>query len=438
MNNNMKTIIIIGFALFATFFGAGNLIFPPSIGIAAGDQWFTALIAFILSGIVLPMCTFIAVSQADGTEESIAKELGPLFSKVFVAAIMICGTIIIVLPRTAAVTYEIGITPFLPNVPPVIISAIFFLIVIYFAINPTTVMDKIGTFLTPVLLVMMGIIVFKGIFAPIGAPAALGATHVFKSSFVNGYQTLDALGAMGFSGAIMAAIIGKGYTDIKAQKRIALGCAGVAALGLLIIYGGLLYIGATGTSMFPADIEKTALLKGLVQKLLGNVGTTILAFAVIFACLTTAIGASAGAACFFERISDKRIPYKTSIIVMAAIGVLISTLKVEQIVNMAVPILLIVYPVVIVLVLLGIIKEKLPKYRKGIYRGAVYATLAVSVTEVLPMMGIKIEVLTKLVSSLPFANLGFSWLTPAVLCAILGWLLIKDKHDVSTDAKNAV
>lgn len=30
--------IIAGFALFATFFGAGNLIFPPDIGLHTGNQ----------------------------------------------------------------------------------------------------------------------------------------------------------------------------------------------------------------------------------------------------------------------------------------------------------------------------------------------------------------------------------------------------------------
>ena len=75
MNKNMQNIIIIGFALFASFFGAGNLIFPPSIGIIAGNQWLIALAAFVLSGIILPLCSFLAVSKADGTEESIAKEL---------------------------------------------------------------------------------------------------------------------------------------------------------------------------------------------------------------------------------------------------------------------------------------------------------------------------------------------------------------------------
>lgn len=434
MNKNLN-IVIVGFALFASFFGAGNLIFPPSIGISAGNQWFTALLAFVLSGIILPLCSFIAVSRADGTEESIAKELGPRFSKVFVGIIMLCGSIIIVIPRTAATTYEIGITPFFPNVPPLIVSLIFFAIVLFFSINQSSVIDKIGKYLTPVLIVMMAIIVVKGIFSPIGTPADLGATNVFKNSFTAGYQTLDAIGALAFSGAIISAIVGKGYKEVEEQRRVAFLCAMIAGVLLLFIYGGLLYIGATGTDVFPQDIEKTALLIGLVNKLLGSAGSIILSLGVIFACLTTAIGAMAGAAGFFERVTNHRISYKKIVIISSILGVIISTLKVEQIVNLAGPILAIIYPVLIVLIIFGMFNKFLPKHKKGIYVGAVYTTLVISILETLPAFGIEIEVIVNLISELPLASMGFSWIIPAVIGGLVGWFSYKNKAAEVIDSK---
>ncbi|MCQ1530666.1 branched-chain amino acid transport system II carrier protein, partial [Lutispora saccharofermentans] len=432
---NMQNIIIIGFALFASFFGAGNLIFPPSIGIIAGNQWLIALAAFVLSGIILPLCSFLAVSKADGTEESIAKELGPIFSKVFVGIIMLCGSILIVIPRTAATTYEIGITPFLPNIPQFIVSLIYFAIVVFFSINQSSAIDKIGKYLTPVLIVMMAIIVIKGIITPIGTPADLGATNVFKNSFIAGYQTLDAIGALAFSGAIISAIEGKEYADIKERRKIAFSCAMVAGLGLLIIYGGLLYIGATGTDLFPADVEKTALLTGLVNKLLGNTGTTILSLAVTFACLTTAIGAMAGAAGFFERVTNHRIKYKKIVIISAIIGVIISSLKVEQIANLAGPLLSIIYPVLIVLIIFGMFNQFLPKTKKGLYAGAVYTTLIISILETLPAFGIKIGTVGNLIAKLPLASIGFSWIIPAIIGGFAGWLLYKNKWVESADSE---
>lgn len=50
-----KDIITCGFALFAIFFGAGNLIFPPYLGVLAGDRWYGAIIGFLLTDPALPV-----------------------------------------------------------------------------------------------------------------------------------------------------------------------------------------------------------------------------------------------------------------------------------------------------------------------------------------------------------------------------------------------
>lgn len=47
--------IIAGFALFATFFGAGNLIFPPDIGLHTGNQWVLGSLGLLATGIILPI-----------------------------------------------------------------------------------------------------------------------------------------------------------------------------------------------------------------------------------------------------------------------------------------------------------------------------------------------------------------------------------------------
>ena len=35
----VKDILILGFAFFATYFGAGNLIFPPQLGLVSGSSY---------------------------------------------------------------------------------------------------------------------------------------------------------------------------------------------------------------------------------------------------------------------------------------------------------------------------------------------------------------------------------------------------------------
>ena len=38
---------IVGLALFATIFGAGNLVFPPILGLTAGTEWVAATLGLL-------------------------------------------------------------------------------------------------------------------------------------------------------------------------------------------------------------------------------------------------------------------------------------------------------------------------------------------------------------------------------------------------------
>ena len=60
----MKDVVVVGFAMFAIFFGAGNLIFPPYLGMLAGRQWFVGFLCFILAdaGLVLQI-PFLRISS---------------------------------------------------------------------------------------------------------------------------------------------------------------------------------------------------------------------------------------------------------------------------------------------------------------------------------------------------------------------------------------
>jgi LIVCS family branched-chain amino acid:cation transporter len=423
MNKNLASVLIFGFALFSSFFGAGNLIFPPAIGLAAGESWFLALLGFVVSGVLLPVCAFLAVFRSGGTEEGVAKEMGRAFAVTFGTMIMFSG-VFIAIPRTAGTTYEIGTTSLLGEIPPLYSALVFFIIVLYFVINQSTAIEKLGKYITPFLVVMMGIIVVKGIFSPIGTPLDMGIANAFRKGFTDGYQTLDLLGGFLFSGAIIAAIIGRGYDTSQSQIRIVAGCAAVTCLGLIFVYGGLLYIGATGSAIFEAGTERTALLVGLIRNLLQETGHYILAFAVIFACLTTAIGATTGISLFFSRVSNGVLSYKVNAVATCLIGLFLSTNnRVDEIVSYAVPFLLIMYPVAIVLVFLAFCKASF--INRGTYLGAVYGTLLLSVIETLPMFGLTPEYATRFIQIMPFSHMGFAWTLPALICGGVGTFAYK-------------
>ena len=64
MQSKNKEILVMGFALFAMFFGAGNVIFPPYIGIMTGSDWFKALLGFTITGMGMPLLGLLATFRA--------------------------------------------------------------------------------------------------------------------------------------------------------------------------------------------------------------------------------------------------------------------------------------------------------------------------------------------------------------------------------------
>lgn len=61
-----RQVITVGFMLFAMFFGAGNLIFPPVVGYNSGDYFWTAMLGFILTAVGLPLVASATAAISDG------------------------------------------------------------------------------------------------------------------------------------------------------------------------------------------------------------------------------------------------------------------------------------------------------------------------------------------------------------------------------------
>ncbi|HSP83958.1 MAG TPA: branched-chain amino acid transport system II carrier protein, partial [Gillisia sp.] len=62
-----KESLIVGFALFALFFGAGNLILPPFLGFFAGTKWYLVAFGFALSAVGLPLLGIFAHARIQGS-----------------------------------------------------------------------------------------------------------------------------------------------------------------------------------------------------------------------------------------------------------------------------------------------------------------------------------------------------------------------------------
>lgn len=411
---------VLGAALFAMFFGAGNLIFPPFLGLLAGNKWNWSMLGFLITGIGLPLLGIIASAKAGGDVNKLGNRVSPLFSKFLGITVVLAIGPLLAIPRTGATAYEMAILPTMPNISPILFAIIYFGASLFFAIKPNNVMDRIAKILTPTLLIILGAIIVRGIFDPMGMPISEDLAKPFSDGFITGYQTMDALASILFGSMVTLSLLESGYTDPKEQIKMTKKAGLIAVGGLTIVYGGLGYLGATGGSLFPKDITKVDLIMNIANNSLHRYGQIGLGVVVALACLTTTIGLTATVGQYFSNISKGKLKYKWIVIGTTIFSALMSVRGVESIIKFSEPILVFMYPVVIVMILLTVLSKDKPN--KNIYRHAIYATLIVSTLEILNRFGIWSYV-TQIIKYLPLASWGLPWVVPAILGGIIGSIL---------------
>lgn len=436
MNRKMTDLIVVGFALFSMFLGAGNLIFPPYLGLHAGETWLPALIGFLLTGVGLPLMTVYATLRSGGTIMTLARYVGRPFGRLLGLIVVLSIGPMFAIPRTAATTYEVGVATIVPSVPIEVSSVVFFVIVWALTINRSKVVDRLGKYLTPFLLLTLFAIVVAAVINPIGTPgAAAEPAYNFAGGFTEGYQTMDALAASMFAGVALSNIVARGYNNREEQLSMSIRCGVIAAVLLGLVYCGLTYGGAGATGAFPADIDRSALLIGMTSGLLGSIGAYCLSIAVILACLTTAIGLTVTTGEYFNELSGGKLSYKLVVTLTVIAALLISVLGVTTIINLAVPFLNMVYPVLMALVICNCLDRFIPN--KNAYIGALIGAFLISFIDGLSAVGSLgisaswIDSLLEFKANLPLASFGLSWVIPAVVLAIVCSFIPRKKQDAA-------
>ena len=420
--NNTKETLVSAFALFSLFFGAGNLILPPFIGFNAGDWWWLMAIGFCLSAIVIPILGIFAHAKLQGTIFDFGKKVSNTFSLVFSLLIYLIA-VILPSPRTASVTHEIGIAPFF-DVLPIYTSIVYFSLVLVFVLNRSKILNILGKYLTPaillILLTIIGICVFTFDFT--FEPSTI--SNPFTDGILEGYQTFDALAAIVVGGVLIISINLKNKDISYTDRRALIRNAGIfAGLGLLLVYGGLILTGALMHTSFDADINRTDLLSGISRTLLGNAGSKILSILVSLACLTTAIGVITGTADFIKsRFNNSSKAYTITAIVCCALGVLMGQFNVDYIIAVAIPALMFIYPITIILILLNVLPDKYTTPK--VFRAVVYTTILFSVPDFLNSIGIT-SVANFTAEYLPLSQFSLAWVLPAAIALIIGNLAHK-------------
>ncbi|SMB92890.1 branched-chain amino acid:cation transporter, LIVCS family [Desulfonispora thiosulfatigenes DSM 11270] len=428
MKLGKKDILITGLALLAMFLGAGNLIFPPKLGLQAGGSFWPAIFGFIITGVGLPLLGVTAVAKAGGDLELLANRVNPLFSKIITTIVILSIGPMLAIPRTAATTFEVGVAPFLGTTDPATVkmalavtTLIFFLITLLFVLKPTKILDSVGSILTPFLILFLGIIIFKGISSPLGVASKATLVSPFTKGFLEGYNTMDALASVIFGLAIANSIKGKGIEDKKEVAKVTISAGIIAAIGLSAIYLGISYIGSTTGTLFTGD-NPGQLLSFVVDSLLGSTGKLVLALTMALACLTTSIGLVASCGSFFNRLTKGKVSYNTICIITVLISAILANMGLSKILEVSAPLLVTVYPIIIVLVVISLF-DGLFKGNRAVYIISITGTVILSLTNLIysigTNMGLNLNFIKNALSVLPLYDKGLEWIIPAFLLALV-------------------
>ena len=438
-------ILTVGLMMFSIFFGAGNLIFPPALGQAAGSNSIIAMMGFLVTGVGLPLLGITAIAMQGGKYvEFMNRKTYPWLATALLVILYLTIGPVFAVPRTGAVSFEIGIRPFLAaedlTLGQFIYTMFFFGATYYLAMTPNKLIDRVGKMLTPALLIFLVILFVKSFVTPLGEVLdATGAyiTAPFSQGFQDGYQTMDLLASLSIGTIVVNAIRMRGTTDNKSVSKICIISGFITVALMTLVYGSLAYIGASSASVLGGVENGGQLLAGAVGIFFGPAGNLLVAFIIALACLTSSCGMISGTAWYFNKLSNNRISYARLVQVSTAFSFVVSNVGLTQIIALSVPFLVAIYPLVIVFVVLSLF-DGLIGWRYSIYRLAINVTLFFAVLDGLAAAGIKFPALTEVLTAyVPFYDIGMGWFVPAVVAAVLGWGVSSFRDARDNDALTA-
>ncbi len=426
-----KDLLTLGFMMFSVFFGAGNLIFPPALGQAAGVNTLPAMLGFMTTGVGLPLLGIMAIALAGGEYVPLLRRRTfPWFATALLIILYLIIGPLFAMPRTGAVSFEIGIRPFVDTddvtIPQLIYTAFFFGASYYLSLNPNKLIDRVGKMLTPALLVVLVILFLRAFGSPLGDVLEATGPYVdapYAQGFQDGYQTMDLLATIAIGALVVGAVRYRGVTDTHAIGKACLAAGLITVFLMACVYGSLAYLGATSVTVLGHSENGGQLLAGAVRLFFGAAGNVLLALIIILACITTCCGITSSAAMFFHKLFKKKISYERLLLFSILFSFGASNIGLTQIIALAVPFLVAIYPLVIVFVLLSLF-DRFIGWRSSIYQGAVLFTLVFSLTDALHAADLGPAALYGLLTQyVPFYGVMMGWVCPAVLGAVLGFFV---------------
>ena len=427
--------IPIGLMLFALFFGAGNLIFPASMGQNAGVNVWYALLGFCITGVGMPLMSVMAMGYSGCADlQEAAGRVHPLYGLFFTIVAYLAIGPCFAIPRTGTVAFEIAVSPFLGEgskaVWSTVFLAAFFIFSFWLSASPQKLVDRIGKLLTPLLVLTIVLLIVQSFLSPLGVPQA--PTKAYADPVVatvqgvlDGYNTLDAIAAFVFATLVLNVVrIDCGLTDPKEITKQVYKSGIVAVALLAFIYIFIAKIGAESVQAIGMQATGAPVLAESAKILFGNAGAIILAVIVLLACLTTSIGLITCCAAYFLKLTG-RFTYLYWVSVFSIVSFLVGMFGLETIIVSTIPVLMFIYPLAVVLIVL-LFTHKFFKGRQCVYAFTVGFTFVMAAINGLETANVKFEALENLLTNyVPMHTLGLGWVWFAAAGYIIGLVWMK-------------
>lgn len=420
-------ILPIGLMLFASFFGAGNLIFPPALGQSAGVNFLPAAAGFCTTGVGIPLLGIIAIGLLRASNpEALALPVHPKFAKALIVVTVLTIGPFFAIPRTGAVSFDVGILPFISaenyDLGLALYSLFFFVVTYFLSVNPSKIVDWVGKILTPLLLISIAILVVQVFMHPMGEPQQAGgyyASMPYLKGFQEGYYTMDLLATMLFGTVVIDSIKVRGISEGSVLTRTCIMAGIIAAVLLAAIYFSLTYTGATSVAVFGVSDNGAIALSSIANYYMGTAGNVVLCLMIFFACLTTSIGLTVSAGSYLEQVLKYKMQYQRIAAIICIFSFAVSNVGLTKIISLSVPVLCLLYPIVIVLVMMAF----MPVKRACVYRSTLAFTIVFAIIDGLNAAGVPMKTAEALFKDvIPFYSAGFGWFVPSIVGLVLGIL----------------
>lgn len=426
MNSKTRVlnVLVTGLALFAMFFGAGNLIFPVMIGVESGVEQVPATIGFMLTGVLLPMAGMIAAATSSSGVLGIIERISHYPGLVFCWLIFLSTGMLYAIPRTAAASFSMSFQASTgdSHLALFIYTLVFFGIAGYLCLNPRNVLDRIGGILTPALLILLAVIIITAVATMSPSEAApiekYASTPTLKGIF-DGYGTLDAIASFVFGVVIIRALRQKGFQPGRQLFGVTALSGVIAAFFLGLVYFGLSMVGSRVGRLNPDVKDGGEGLAFAAQHLFGPAGRVVLGAIAILACLTTAIGLVEASTQFFRGLFPQ-ISRPVWVVIHVIISLAIANLGLEALVNVIVPVMMFCYPITIMLVVTCILDIFIPGHMFWAYRLSVWVAGIFGLFDGLKAAGVLENWID---TTIPLASLGLGWLIPSLVMLVLGLII---------------